>query len=436
MKFFDALAGLFRGSKRITVSSFLLPKTFVITFNGNSYTILRSDPGFDELYRAYKSNNFLEVEKFLKQNGYLKDIIALVNEDLKQMQIEQAQNDPASEEVEEEEVEEEFDPPSDNTPTTTKNQEVLRPATKKPATRTEKFLTLDVSDDGAMIINGVKFDNSLTEKIAQLYYQGHDIKSYYELLRKIAENSSEVIRSGLLDFILVNDLPITTDGCFLAYKVVGDDGYDLHSHTIKYEVGVEVKEDRNLVSKDRGECSGKGLYFASRNYYSECGGYNRSSYRRFLVKVDPADVVSIPYTYQHSKGRCCRYIPVMEIGWDPSNIPDHKGIVDINTLKGIKTSGTREIPGLPEVVREGTQDNIEKPDVPVLKDDKLYAKKDSQGRYRTLKGHFIKAEDLHLFTILNSEVKPIARKDRNGKYRNAKGHFIKAEDLEKYTLED
>lgn len=433
------------------LSAILLPKTFVITLNGQSYTILRTDSGFQELYDAYKSNNTEIIQQLLQQYGYLRSVIEQVQEQIDQLNPDAVQNDDElwNEEDQQEEVDavnagddedddqvssgepdESFPEPGESAPVA---------ATRPEKVRNEKYLRLDVGDNGELIINGVTFENTLTQKIAKLFYEGHDIKSYYELLRKIAENPSHVIRSGLLDFILVNDLPITTDGCFLAYKVTHSDGYDMHSRTIKYEVGKVIEEPRESVSTDRGECSGKGLYFASKEYYGSVSAYEQSeSRKRFLMKVDPADVIAIPHTYRHSKGRCCRFTVAAEIGWDPANLPVSSGIVDAATLKNVPGSARRaEQAANTKPVIGGTQNLIEQPIEGESKpNEKLFAKIDKKGRYRTLKGHFIKAEDLHLFTILNAPVKPLAKKDRNGRWRNAKGHMISKENLSKYTLEE
>lgn len=323
--------------KLFSLSSILLPKSFVVTLQGRTYTILRSEEGFEPLRKAVKEKDPVRIESLLKRYGYLKEVIQSVSKEI-----------------------------------------------KKKFKNAAEHLDLEVADDGSLRINGVTYNNALTKKIVDLVNCGHSVESYYELLKKISNNSKEVIRSGLLDFILANDLPITTDGCFLAYKVTDGNGYDMHSHSILYSVGKEISEPRNSVSQDRGICSGPGLYFASKKYYDYVSSYKEGQNKRFLMKVDPVDVISIPTSYENSKGRCCKFTVAQEIGWDDNNIPSHEGIVDANELKAVKTikrNATKINNPKAVVVKSGTQNLSRKRDAHGRFIKKKVAKRNSQGRF-------------------------------------------------------
>jgi hypothetical protein len=60
------------------------------------------------------------------------------------------------------------------------------------------------------------------------------------------------------------------------------------------------------------------LHFCSQDYLPHFGnGYDS---RVVIVKINPADVVSIPSDYNNAKGRACRYEVVGEIGNDGDKI--------------------------------------------------------------------------------------------------------------------
>lgn len=338
------------------LSTILLPKQLVLTFNGKTYQILRTDKGFQDLYDASKEKNLGKIETLLKQYGYIKAALTAVAKEFNRLERENTPA-PTSNEDDEEDDDVEQQAPEKATPK------------RAAATKTKKLDNLSISDNGQLLINGVTFDNKISKKIADLFYGGYDIMGYYKLLKKIAANPEAVVKSGLLDFLAANDLPITTDGNFLAYKVTKANGLDHHSGTIKYEVGKFVSMPRDQVDESRGVCSGRGLYFASIGYYSHHFSDDGRS-ARFLVEVDPADVVSIPTSYSNSKGRCCNMKVVKRIDWDISEVPTNAAIIDLSKWEVVKpteetrksneelserkmeVSGTQKLVSIPKAVTE------------------------------------------------------------------------------------
>jgi hypothetical protein len=115
-----------------------------------------------------------------------------------------------------------------------------------------------------------------------------------------------------------NSLPITPDGCFLAYKKVRNDYLDIHSGTMNNSVGQVVSMERNEVDDDKDRTCSAGLHFCSQDYLPHFGnGYDN---RVVILKINPRDVVSIPSDYNNAKGRACRYEVVGEIGNDGDQI--------------------------------------------------------------------------------------------------------------------
>ncbi len=103
-------------------------------------------------------------------------------------------------------------------------------------------------------------------------------------------------------------VPLTDDGCFLAYKAVRDDYKDCHTGTVDNSVGQTPMMPRKAVDPDRrNECS-RGYHFCSLGYLSSFGGG-----KIMAAKVNPKDVVAIPRDYNYSKGRTWKYEIVYEL---------------------------------------------------------------------------------------------------------------------------
>lgn len=340
---------------RKVLSTILLPKQLVITVDGSVYKILRSDPGFEDIYKASKAKDIATVETHLKRFGYIKSAIEELSKEVNKV-LEVPLSNPQFTEKEststedgDYEEEDDYVPKTDYPPV--KDVQQTRPPIKDAV----KDNVLRVDDHGNLTINGFTFGNLLAKKIADLYMRGYDIKSYIKLIQKIVTNTEAVVQSGLLDFIAQNDLPITTDGNFLAYKVTAASGFDLHSGTVEYKVGEYVSMDRKLVDSSRGVCSGPGLYFASIGYYRDISNYTKSDTKaRFIVEVDPLDVVAIPTTYNNSKGRCCRMKVLRRVDWNnPDLIPNNTDIID--TSNWITVTPTEDRNKAVSVELQGTQ---------------------------------------------------------------------------------
>jgi hypothetical protein len=76
--------------------------------------------------------------------------------------------------------------------------------------------------------------------------------------------------------------------------------------------GRVVEMERNQVDDNKDQTCSTGLHFCGMSYLSHFSGE-----RTVIVKVNPADVVSIPSDYNGAKGRACRYEVVGELGVEP-----------------------------------------------------------------------------------------------------------------------
>jgi len=141
--------------------------------------------------------------------------------------------------------------------------------------------------------------------------QDFPIEPMVKFMENLMENPSRTSVEELYGFLEVGGLPITSDGCFLAYKKVRADYTDCHTGKISNAVGEKPEMERNEVDDNRNKTCSEGLHFCSKGYLSHFGGE-----RTMIVKINPRDVVSIPSDYNDTKGRACTYEVVDEIDKD------------------------------------------------------------------------------------------------------------------------
>jgi hypothetical protein len=145
------------------------------------------------------------------------------------------------------------------------------------------------------------------------------LEKFWENLKK---NPSYNSVRELYDFLSYKELPITEDGCFLAYRGLQEDFYSVRGNTstkvlqgnvnsqgqIYNGVGEHIEVERNCVDDDRNNHCSFGVHAGSWQYASEW-----SQGKMVVVKINPKDVVSVPSDYNCQKLRCCAYTVVSEV---------------------------------------------------------------------------------------------------------------------------
>jgi hypothetical protein len=173
-------------------------------------------------------------------------------------------------------------------------------------------------EDGTVYYRNEEIHNSLTDKLLDLLDEGFNPGPWIKFLENLMSNPSFRSRSCLYDFLSHFNAPITPDGKFIAFKRVGKNWKDIHSGTMDNSVGRVVEMDRHMVDDDPQHTCSSGLHVCADEYLK--GYATADSNRTLAVEVDPADVVAVPYDYNFSKMRVCRYKVLCEI--DPKEIPD------------------------------------------------------------------------------------------------------------------
>lgn len=190
----------------------------------------------------------------------------------------------------------------------------------------------DVIDGDRVTIEGnrVLFDGemiptSLSRKLLHIAQNGLPIEPWKRFVARVFANPSRGAQAELNEFLEQANLPITEDGCFLAYKRVREDYKDVYSGKFDNSVGSICEMPRTDVDSDRDNTCSNGLHFCSqdylKNFYSGAG-------RIVIVKVNPSDVVSIPSDYNFTKGRTCRYEVVGEVDLSTESAKQEWGIYD------------------------------------------------------------------------------------------------------------
>jgi hypothetical protein len=175
-----------------------------------------------------------------------------------------------------------------------------------------KFGQGNVSIDGDKLFwKDRELHNSLSVRMIAMLQEGFTIDPMVNFMDNLMQNPSKRSIDELYGFLEKNNLPITPDGHFLAYKRVRDDYTDCHSGTMDNSIGKIVEMPRNEVDDERDRTCSTGLHFCSHSYLKHFGGD-----RIVIVKINPADVVSIPSDYDDAKGRACRYEVISEIAND------------------------------------------------------------------------------------------------------------------------
>lgn len=148
----------------------------------------------------------------------------------------------------------------------------------------------------------------LCNKILASLKAGFPVEHLLAFLKNLENNPSYNAREELYKFLETEDLPVTADGHFLAYKAVRADFLDKHSGTLDNSVGKTVRMPRAKVDDDQSRGCSSGLHAGSLAYVRGFG--NESSGDKFLiVKINPQDVVCIPKE-DCRKLRCSEYVVV------------------------------------------------------------------------------------------------------------------------------
>ena len=162
---------------------------------------------------------------------------------------------------------------------------------------------------------GRKIEGILKEKLKNLLKKNLSILPFSKFLDNLYKNPSSNSIKQLYDFLSYKDLPIDEEGYIIAYKGVNYDYYSSHGNTrtkvlqgvvdeagrILNTPGSKIAVERSDVDDDFNNHCSFGLHVGSYDYASGFAS------RVVMVRVNPADAVSVPRDCSFQKLRCCAY---------------------------------------------------------------------------------------------------------------------------------
>ena len=171
--------------------------------------------------------------------------------------------------------------------------------------------------DGALYYEGEQVHNLVVDRIFDFMSEGLPHEPLLRFIERLMANPSRRSIEELYRFLEHKHMPITEDGCFLGYKGVTEDYKDVHTRSFDNTPGTINQMPRQKVDDDfRNGCS-YGFHVGSLEYATGFGP------RCVIVKVDPADVVSVPECSNCQKLRTAKY----EV------ICDYQGALERNLYK-------------------------------------------------------------------------------------------------------
>jgi len=157
--------------------------------------------------------------------------------------------------------------------------------------KTLESLTVVIDEQGVKV-DGIQMTGFLVSRVKDLRKKNLPYDHLINFLKRAFLNPKKFVIDELFDWLDRNDMPITDDGYFLAYKRVSEDYTDCHTGTVNNHVGnhlVFPMEKRTDLVDRSCECSSGGYHVCAFDYLSNFGGA-----RTMVVKVDPQFVYSFP----------------------------------------------------------------------------------------------------------------------------------------------
>jgi hypothetical protein len=161
--------------------------------------------------------------------------------------------------------------------------------------------------DDKIFYKGDSLPEGLNGRIMAMTQNGEDPTAIFNFWERLQKNPSWRSVEQLWPF-LQHQIPLTPDGCFLAYKGVNNNYTDKHTNTVDNTPGTVHEMMRNKISDDPNEACHYGFHVGALSYASTFGE------KTVICKVDPEHVVCVPYGASQQKMRVCKYEVVGNYG--------------------------------------------------------------------------------------------------------------------------
>jgi len=165
------------------------------------------------------------------------------------------------------------------------------------------FGNIKIKNENILFRNKV-MHNAMTKKIIELVKGQFPFQFMINFMNNVMQNPTKSAREELYEFLENGNIPITPDGCFLAYKKVDNNYRDFYTGKVDNHIGQKPRMPRKNVDHNRDHDCSRGYHFCSFTYLPI---YHGGQGKVILVKINPKDVVSFPKDFNISKGRTCYY---------------------------------------------------------------------------------------------------------------------------------
>lgn len=167
-----------------------------------------------------------------------------------------------------------------------------------------------IDENENVFYGDIQMDSSLTQRIVVNMRANKPFSHLVNFFENLMLNPSKRAVQELFGFLKANDIELTEDGCFIAWKRVDSDYKDLYTHTMDNSVGKRVEMSRDKVVDNSEITCAAGLHVCSKSYLKH---YYGGTGVIIACKVHPKDVVSIPVDYDNAKMRCAGYDVVSDV---------------------------------------------------------------------------------------------------------------------------
>ena len=193
-------------------------------------------------------------------------------------------------------------------------------------TQIRSYLDSNLSDRISIVGNELVYDGdevlhgTMVERLFDFMNDKLPVGPLVNFITRLMENPNSSSVEELYDFLEHKSLPITSDGCFLAYKAVRFDYTDKRTGKFDNSVGKKVSMARRKVNGDRDRGCESGLHAGTLDYVNIFGNFNKNengeptemSDKCVIVKINPKDVVSVPLDCSCQKLRTSDYLVVKD----------------------------------------------------------------------------------------------------------------------------
>lgn len=181
----------------------------------------------------------------------------------------------------------------------------------------DKAPGFDVDDSGTVTYFGNPISQQLSTRILSMLREGNgDLSAFVKFAQRLEANPSKHSRDQFFAWIDRHDLTIDDEGYFIGYKGVTEDFRSLNSGPgivngervrgqLDNSVGNTVEIERRYVDDNPNSACSTGLHAGTWEYASMFGGGPTVT-----VRIDPADVVSVPHDCNAQKIRCSKYVVI------------------------------------------------------------------------------------------------------------------------------